>query len=197
MVVSSAYFRKSIYLEYGILSWNIIGVAILGWIVPAIHSVALTAFGFLTLMAAGTSLVAIWKLKEQAKNRRKKILRVISMAYIALGGYLIFQNNWNLIYQVVPAKSLPAVTWVGLTVIVMGLSALKKNRFGHKLHNDTLLKSGRSTLTHAGLGSIVFVSMILLSQINCWRADVVAGFILMGYCFYECRQTWVAARNQI
>ncbi len=61
--------NQGINLEYLTLAWNIIGVALLVWIAPYTHSIALIAFGFDTLLEIGASTVVIWELTGKPGTR--------------------------------------------------------------------------------------------------------------------------------
>jgi hypothetical protein len=83
----NAILRKGKLLEYSTLGWNIIGVLVLIIAVQNIHSIALIGFGFDTLLEIGASIIVIWELNGTGNKRQKLGLRLLSIAFFALGIY--------------------------------------------------------------------------------------------------------------
>lgn len=185
--------KKGIYLEYATLTWNIAGVILLGWIAPAVHSVALIAFGFDTLLEIGASMVVIWELTGVPGSRQKRALIYLSISFLILGLYLLVQSGYNLYHRVLPAQSDLGMAWLTLTFIVMLFLAWKKHRAGKKINNKVLLTEGRVTLVDATLALIVLIGLLLTGWKGWWWSDPIAGLTLMLYCFWECRHTWAAS----
>jgi divalent metal cation (Fe/Co/Zn/Cd) transporter len=177
--------RQGKFLEYATLTWNIIGVIVLIIAVRGIHSIALVGFGFDTLLEIGASIIVIWELNGTGDKRQRLGLRLLNVAFVALGIYILIQSILNLIYHTLPRQSLLGITWLLLTIIVMVILALKKFQVGKLLNNPVLLTEGRVTLVDAGLAFIVLLSMLFTTLLGWWWLDSIGGFILMGYCFWE------------
>lgn len=182
--------RQGKILEYITLGWNIVGVVILTIAAPAAHSVALIAFGFDSLLEIGASTIVIWELNGTGGTRQRKGLRLLSIAFLLLGIYILVQSTCNLIGHTHPAQSVLGITWLILTCTAMVTLALNKFRVGRSLNNSVLLTEGRVTLVDAALAAVVLIGMLLNSWLNWWWADIAAGFILTGYCFWEAAHTW-------
>ncbi|HTB52328.1 MAG TPA: cation transporter [Ferruginibacter sp.] len=177
--------QKGKLLEYATLGWNIIGIVVLITAVRGIHSIALIGFGFDTLLEIGASIVVIWELNETEKKRQKIGLQLLSIAFFALGVYILIQSILNLIYHTLPGQSLLGIAWLLLTIIVMIILALKKFQVGKLLNNPVLLTEGRVTLVDATLAFLVLLSMLFTALFGWWWIDSIGGFILMVYCFWE------------
>ena len=182
--------KQGINLEYATLAWNVVGVFLLSIIAPAIHSVALIAFGFDTLIEIGASIVVIWELSGKPGSRQKKALKYLSMAFLFLGTYLSIQSSYNLLYHILPRQSVIGVVWLILTIFAMVLLAVGKYRVGKKINNSVLLAEGRVTLVDASLAFLVLTGFLATTLLEWWWADSIAGLILMLYCFWESRHTW-------
>jgi len=177
--------HKGKLLEYITLGWNIIGIAILIMAVQGIHSIALIGFGFDTLLEIGASIVVIWELTGTENKRQKISLRLLGIAFFALGLYILTQSVLNLIYHTLPGQSSLGIVWLSLTIMVMITLAFKKFQVGKQLNNQILLTESRVTLVDAGLAAIVLLSMLFTRLFGWWWFDSIGGFILMGYCFWE------------
>ncbi len=182
--------NQGINLEYLTLAWNIIGVALLVWIAPYTHSIALIAFGFDTLLEIGASTVVIWELTGKPGTRQTVALRCLSCTFFILGLYLLFQSIYNLYNHVIPLQSDIGIAWLVLTFIVMLILAYKKYLVGKRINNKVLITEGRVTLVDATLALIVLTGYLLTIYVGLWWSDSIAGFILMLYCFWESMHTW-------
>ncbi len=177
--------RTGKFLEYVTLGWNAIGVIILIIAAQGIHSIALIGFGFDTLLEIGASIIVIWELNGTGDKRQTLGLKLLSIAFFALGIYIFIQSILNLLYHTLPGKSLLGTIWLLLTIVVMIILALKKFQIGKLLNNPVLLTEGRVTLVDAALAGIVLLSMLFTSLLGWWWLDSIGGLILMGYCFWE------------
>jgi hypothetical protein len=81
-------------LEYVTLGWNAIGVAVLAISATAARSVALAGFGLDSLIEIGASAVVVWELSGTGQARRRRALRLIAYAFLALALYLLVQSSW-------------------------------------------------------------------------------------------------------
>lgn len=177
--------RKGKFLEYVTLGWNVIGVVVLAIAIQGVHSIALAGFGFDTLLEIGASIIVIWELNGTVGKRQGLGLRLLSIAFFALGIYILIQSVSNLIYHTLPRQSLLGITWLLLTIVVMVLLALKKFQVGKVLNNPVLLTEGRVTLVDAALAFIILISMVFTTILGWWWLDSIGGLILMAYCFWE------------
>jgi divalent metal cation (Fe/Co/Zn/Cd) transporter len=177
--------RTGKFLEYVTLGWNAIGVIVLVIAVQGIHSIALIGFGFDTLLEIGASIIVIWELNGTGDKRQTLGLKLLSIAFFALGIYIFVQSILNLLYRTLPGQSLLGTTWLLLTIVVMIILAFKKFKVGKFLNNPVLLTEGRVTLVDAALAFIVLLSMLFTALLGWWWLDSIGGLILMGYCFWE------------
>jgi divalent metal cation (Fe/Co/Zn/Cd) transporter len=176
--------RTGKFLEYVTLGWNAIGVIVLIIAVQGIHSIALIGFGFDTLLEIGASIIVIWELNGTSDKRQTLGLKLLSIAFFALGIYILIQTILNLIYHTLPGQSSLGIVWLLLTIVAMTILAFKKFQIGKQLNNPVLLTEGRVTLVDAALALTVLISM-LFSNLLGWWPDSIAGLVLTGYCFWE------------
>src|ERR1700728_2590326 len=104
--------RKAKYLEYATLGWNAMGVFILLIAVRGIHSIALIGFGFDSLLEIGASIIVIWELNGTSGKRQTLGLKLLSIAFFALGIYILIQTILNLIYHTLPGQSSLGIVWL-------------------------------------------------------------------------------------
>src|SRR4051794_6669891 len=88
---STRLLRRGRQLEAATLAWNVVGLAILAVAALRAHSVALAGFGLDSLIEIGASGVVLWELSGVSADRRRRALRLIAVAFVALAAYLTVQ----------------------------------------------------------------------------------------------------------
>src|SRR5258708_5483700 len=134
---------RGLRLEYVTLGWNVVGVAIVVLAAMAAHSVALIGFGIDSLIEIFASVVVIWQLNGVEQNRERRALRLISVAFFALVGYIVIQSGHSLLTQSHADTSPLGIVWLTATLIAMLLLAWGKHQTGKALNNAVLLTEAR------------------------------------------------------
>jgi divalent metal cation (Fe/Co/Zn/Cd) transporter len=179
--------RRGFALEYVTLGWNVAGVAILAITAIAARSVALAGFGLDSLIEIGASAVVVWELSGTGEQRRRRGLRLIAFAFIALAAYLLIQSTWVLVSGHRAAHSPGGIAWTATTAAVMSALAAGKARTGAALGNPVLSAEGRVTLIDAILAAAVLTGLVLNAAAGWWWADPLAGYVLVFYAAREAR----------
>lgn len=172
-------------LEAVTLGWNVVGVGVLAVAALEARSVALAGFGLDSLIEIGASTVVLWELAGTGADRRRRALRLIAAAFLALGGYLAVQSSWALATGHHPGHSPLGIVWTGFTAAVMFILAAGKARTGRALSNPVLITEGRVTTVDAILAVAVLAGLVLDALAGWWWADPVAGYLLVYYAARE------------
>ncbi len=180
-----ALLRRGRLLEVATLSWNVVGIVVLGIAAVAARSVALAGFGLDSLIEIGASTVVLWELSGTGEARRRRALRLIGAAFVALGLYLAVQSTWSLVDGLHPRHSPVGIVWTAVTAVVMFALAAGKARTGRALDNPVLLSEGRVTTVDGLLAVAVLVGLVLNATLGWWWADPVAGYVLVSYAVLE------------
>jgi divalent metal cation (Fe/Co/Zn/Cd) transporter len=179
--------RRGFALEYATLGWNVVGLLVLAVAAEAARSVALVGFALDSLIEIGASIVVIWELSGTGPQRQARALRLIGVAFAALGLYLGVQSTVVLIAGYHPHHSPAGVAWTALTALVMLALARGKTRTGIALDNPVLRTEGRVTMIDALLALTVMIGLILNSGFGWWWADPLAGYVIGLYAVREVR----------
>lgn len=179
--------RRGLRLEYATLGWNVVGVGILAWTAVAARSVALGGFGLDSLIEIGASSVVIWELTGADESRRRRAVRLIGAAFVALALYLVGQSTVVLVAGFHARHSPVGVAWTAVTAGVMFSLAAGKARTGRALGNPVLLTEGRVTLVDGILSTAVLLGLVLNAALGWWWADPAAGYALVYYATREAR----------
>jgi len=183
-----ALLRRGFALEYVTLSWNVVGIVVLGYAAITARSVALAGFGLDSLIEIGASTVVIWELSGTGIDRQRRALRLIGVAFAALAAYLAVQSTWVLVAGYRPRHSVTGIAWTAITAAVMFALAYGKARTGKALGNPVLSTEGRVTLVDGILATAVLAGLLLNALAGWWQADPAAGYVLVYYAARECRR---------
>ncbi|GLY88356.1 cation transporter [Actinoallomurus iriomotensis] len=179
--------RRGFALEFLTLGWNVAGVVILAVTAIAARSVALAGFGLDSLIEIGASTVVVWELSGTGELRRRRALRAMAVAFIALAVYLLIQSSWALVSGHRAAHSPGGIAWTAITAAVMAALAAGKARTGAALGNPVLSAEGRVTFVDAVLAAAVLTGLALNAAVGWWWADPLAGYVLVFYAAREAR----------
>lgn len=174
--------RRGFLLEGTTLAWNVVGIVVLARLAVATTSVAVTGFGLDSLIEIGASLVVIWELRGTGEERRRRALRLIGIAFIALAVYLALQSTAELLLQHHPVRTSGAIAW---TAAVMFALARGKTVTGRALGDPVLQAEGRVTVVDGLLAVAVLVGLTLDAALGWWWADPVSGFVIVYYAARE------------
>jgi len=170
------------------LGWNVIGVIVLAYAAIAARSVALAGFGVDSVIEIGASTVVLWELADVAQNRRRRALRMIGLAFVALSIYLAVQSTVILVVGFRPHHSPLGITWTAVTALVMFALAAGKAKIGRALDNPVLSAEGRVTMIDGILAGAVLLGLVLNAFAGWWWADPLAGYVILYYAVREARE---------
>jgi hypothetical protein len=181
--------RRGLRLEYATLGWNVIGVPVL--VVAALRSgsAAAAGFGFDSAIEIGASLVVVWELTGDHRDREPLGLRLIGCAFLLLAVYVTALAGFALAGGHHPGPSGLGIAWTAATCVVMLVLARGKAVTGAALCNPVLQAEGRVTLVDACLAAAVVVGLSVNAAFGWWWADPVAGLVIVGYALREARLT--------
>lgn len=177
--------RRGFVLEFFTLGWNVVGVVVLAILAIASSSVALVGFGLDSLIEIGASTVVLWELSGSGEQRQRRALRLIGGAFVALAIYLLVQSTVALIAGHHASPSAGGIVWTAVTAVVMFGLAAGKARTGRVLQNPVLITEGRVTFVDGLLAAAVLLGLVLDLTLGWWRADPVAGYVIVYYAIRE------------
>jgi divalent metal cation (Fe/Co/Zn/Cd) transporter len=181
--------RSGLLLEYITLGWNVVGSVIVIVAAIAARSVALAGFGLDSLIEIFASVIVVWELTGAGKERERRALRLIGIAFLCLALYILVQSAVLLLSGSRPHSSLPGILWLAATLIAMLLLAWGKKVTGERIGNPVLMTESRVTLIDALLAAAVFLGLILNAVFGWWWADPLAGLVIV---YYGIKEGWHA-----
>jgi divalent metal cation (Fe/Co/Zn/Cd) transporter len=185
--------KRGLRLEYVTLGWNVVGTVVVVVAAVAARSVALAGFGLDSLIEIVASVVVVWQLTGGSRDRERRALRLIGVAFFTLALYVLGQFAYTLIRQQHPATSPGGIAWLAATLVAMLLLSWGKRVTGKQLGNPVLTTEARVTLVDAYLAAAVLVGLVLNALLGWWWADPVAGLVIVYYGLREGRAAWRSA----
>jgi divalent metal cation (Fe/Co/Zn/Cd) transporter len=179
--------RRGRLLESATLGWNVVGIVVLGVAAWRAGSIALVGFGLDSLIEIGASAVVLWELAGTGAERRRRALRLIAAAFLALGCYLLAQSAVVLVVGYHPRHSALGIGWTAVTAAVMFALAYGKGRTGRALRNTVLSTEARVTVVDGLLAAAVLLGLVLNATLGWWWADPAAGLVIVHYAVREAR----------
>jgi divalent metal cation (Fe/Co/Zn/Cd) transporter len=188
--------RRGRVLEAVTLAWNVVGIVVLAIAAVRAHSVALAGFGLDSLIEIGASTVVLWELAGTGEGRRRRALRLIAVAFLALAAYLLVQTAIVFATGVHPQPSPLGITWTAVTAAAMFALAAGKNHTGHALDNRVLITESRVTVIDGLLACAVLLGLALNATLGWWWADPAAGLAIVYYATKEAHTIYTELGSQ-
>jgi len=190
--------RRGIRLEWATNVWNVLEVVVTVSIGVRAHSLALIAFGLDSTIEIFASTVVIQNLSDvrvdEGDRRTHRSLRLIAVAFWALGVFLLVVSARSLVLVVHPDGTLLGIAFMGLTAVVMfGLAHLKA-RTARALGSETLGAEAAMTTLDGCLSVGVLTALVLNSSLGWWWVDACAAIVVAGFAISNGIQNWQDSR---
>ena len=183
-------------LEFFSVSWNILEVAV-GMVAGlAAGSVALIGFALDSVAEASSAAVLLWRIRAErgsgrtAEDVERKAVRLVSIAFFVLAGYVGVRAIWDLATQSHPEESIPGIVLALVSLIVMPILARQKGRVARRLDSRSLQADSRQTVLCTYLSAFLLVGLASNSAFGWWWADPVAGLAIAVIAANEGRELW-------
>ena len=157
-------------------------------------SLALVAFGLDSTVEVFASLVVLWHLRGADEHtdpaRARRAMRLLAMAFGALGVYLSLDSIHGLISHAEARTSPIGMVFLGATVVIMFVFAWAKRRTGLALGNRPLVANARMAAVDGLLAAGILLALALDALLGWWWADPVAAGVVAVITLNEARELW-------
>jgi len=152
---------------------------------------ALIAFGLDSTIEVLSAAAVAWQFTRRDPERWEKgTLRVIAVAFFALGGYVIVTSLLALVGGVDPAHSTLGIVITAISIAVMPFLSYAERRAGRELGSATAVADSKQTLMCTYLSAAVLIGLVLNSLLGWWWADAIAGLVIAGFAIREGIEAW-------
>lgn len=182
--------QNALLLEYITLAWNVAGSIIIIMASMQASSISLLGFGIDSMIEIFASLIVICQLKSINKNKEAIATRLLDVAFLLLGVYLVIQSMIAMLHHNKSHASNTGIVWLAFTAIAMFLLAYAKKKTGKAISNTIVIKEANVTVIDGLLAVSVLIGLLLSKYFGLQWADVAACFILAVYAFKEGMQAF-------
>ena len=187
--------RRAFSLEYLTIAWNSLEAVIAVGFGVVAGSIALIGFGLDSLVEVFAASVVVWELRGVNEERERRALRLIALSFFALAAYVTVEAVRDLVIGAEASESVPGIVLAAVSLTVMPLLALGKNRTGHQMGNATLIADSKETLLCSYLSAVLLVGLVLNATVGWWWADPVAGLGIAYLAVREGLEAWRAEEH--
>lgn len=185
--------RRALLLEYGTMAWNA-GEAVLTITLGSMAgSLALIAFGTVSVVELFASGVVVWHVRSPEvlrEGRTKMALRLIAIAFLALGLALTVAAINDLLTERRAGESPWGIAYLAVTALVMFGLAAAKRRTANQLESEPLHSEATVTFLDGILSVSTLTGLALNATLGWWWADPVAAIVVALAAVNEARETW-------
>ena len=156
-------------------------------------SVALIGFGVDSFIEVTASFAAIWRLRADADERRRKFaerqaLRIIGLCFLALAAYVAIEATRSLIGQAAPDESFLGIGISAVSLVVMPVLARAKRQVAKTLTSRAIHAEARQTDICMYLSAILLGGLGLNALFGWWWADPTAALVMVPFIVWEGRE---------
>ncbi len=195
--------RHARWLEIGTIFYNVTeaGISVTAGLLSG--SPALVSFGFDAAVEAISASVLFWRLVSEESgvaqsvlSRRTKVtLYVLSLVFLLLGGFILYESIEKLASQKQPDFSLVSVVILCLSLIVNPMLSFRKRRVGKKLDSHELIMDSREQLICLYMTVVVLAGLLLNKYLGWWWADPIAALLIVPYVLIQAWKAFRKAQN--
>lgn len=182
--------RRARLLAYLTVGWNVTEAVVAITAGAAAGSLALIGFGVDSTIETFSALVVLWRLGGGAAEREERALKLIAVSFFLLAAYVTVESVRDLVTTSQPETSVPGIVITALSLIVMPLLALAKQRVGRAMDSRVVLADAVETWLCTYLSAIVLGGLVLNAALGWWWADPLAALGVAYLAVREGREAW-------
>lgn len=188
--------RRGLALAGLTIAWNVVEAVVAIAAGVAAGSIALVGFGFDSTVEVMSSVVVVWQFRGEARSgydedRERRALRLIAISFFILATYVTFESLRDLFATGDEAgQSGVGIVLAALSLIVMPVLAVAKQRTADALGSPTLRADSRETLLCAWLSAALLGGLISNAALGWSWADPIAALAIAGFAVDEGVEAW-------
>jgi len=187
--------KKAFYLSLFTVAYNFLEgvISIIAGMLSG--SIALVGFGLDSFVESLSGGIMIWRFRgagemscEDEERKEAKAARLVGYTFFILGVYVLYESFKKLIMREVPEPSLLGIVIAIVSLVVMPLLFIAKNRIGKSMGSRSLVADSKQTLACCFLSAALLLGLGLNYLYGIWWADPLAGFVIVLFLFREGRE---------
>lgn len=184
--------KRALALSWFTVLYNIFEGIISVFAGATAGSISLVGFGFDSFVESLSGGIMIWrftygaklKAKEEEKIERKAE-KFVAVTFFILAAYVLYESIHKLVSHEIPQISVLGFIITILSLIIMPILYVMKNRTGKKLKSKSLIADSKETLACTYLSAAVLAGLVLNALFHWWWADPVIGLLIVYFLVKE------------
>jgi divalent metal cation (Fe/Co/Zn/Cd) transporter len=177
------------------IAWNVVEAIVAIGAGAAAGSIALIGFGLDSIVEVASSIVIVWQFGAETRHgvdeaRERRALRLISISFFVLAGYVTIQAGWDLWAASEASPSVVGIVLAAVSLVVMPILAFAKRQTGREMGSPTLVADAAETQLCTYLSAVLLAGLVLDATLGWWWADPVAALLIAGLAVREGREAW-------
>lgn len=183
--------RRSLWLAYATVGYNLIEGVIAIAAGAASSSTALIGFGLDSFIEVSSALVVVWQFRSPLPEARERLaLKLIALSFFALAAWVTVDSVRHLSGDAHAGPSPVGIGLAAASVIVMPLLVWAKRRVGRELGSATVVADSAQTMLCTYLSAILLIGLVLNATLGWSWADPVAALVIAVVAVREGVSAW-------
>jgi divalent metal cation (Fe/Co/Zn/Cd) transporter len=195
--------RRTLWLEYFTVGWNVIEAVVAIAAGVGAGSVALIAFGADSAIEVISAVGLLWRLRKAGPHApvreegaaEKRALYVVAITFFLLAIYITWEAATSLISRGEPLTSQVGLILAVLSLVVMTVLALVKQRVGKEMGSRALVADSKETWVCSYLSLSLLLGVGAYAVFGWWWADPVGALAMLPVILWQVWETLAEARE--
>jgi cation diffusion facilitator family transporter len=195
--------RRALWLEYFTVGWNVIEAVVAIAAGVGAGSVALIAFGADSAIEVISAVGLLWRLRKAGPHApvreegaaEKRALYVVAITFFLLAIYITWEAATSLISRGEPLTSQVGLILAVLSLVVMTVLALVKQRVGKEMGSRALVADSKETWVCSYLSLSLLLGVGAYAVFGWWWADPVGALAMLPVILWQGWETLAEARE--
>jgi divalent metal cation (Fe/Co/Zn/Cd) transporter len=183
--------RRAQWLAGASVAYNVLEavVAVSAGLVAG--SVALVGFGLDSVVEVFSGLIILWQFRHRMpESRERTALRLMALAFFALGAYVTVESVHSLFFGGTPESSPVGIALAVASLVIMPVLSWAQRRTGRALGSATVVADSTQTLLCTYLSAVLLVGLVLTATLGWGWADPIAGLVIAAVAVREGVEAW-------
>ncbi len=192
--------RRALILSYFTVAYNVLEGVFSILAGGLASSIALIGFGMDSFVESISGGIMIWRFRQtrltEAEEERveARAVKLVGGSFFALAAYVLFEAASKLITRAAPQPSLFGIIIAGISLVVMPVLFIAKQRTGRKLRSRSLLADSKQTLVCTLMLLALLLGLLANWLFGLWQADPVVGLFIGAWLVREGIETLKGGR---
>ena len=183
--------QRAVLLAWFTVAWNAVEAVVALAAGSTADSSALIGFGLDSTIEVSSAAIVLWQFRAAMPEARERLaLRLIALSFFALALWVAGSSALDLIRRSEPEVSAVGIALAALSLVVMPVLAVAKQRVGRAIGAATVVADSAQTWLCTSLSAVLLVGLGANAVFGWWWADPIAGLVIAAVAIREGRQAW-------